>query len=429
MAKEKVIAEKPAEDKKLIIHQIQQTNVDRTPKDVADLIHALRIAESVHVPNRSRLLDLYAVVDMDGHFTGVWSKRMAYSTRKKIAYLDASGKNVPEMDALINSRKFRDLKKLIVSQVAWGVSGAQFIPGDKFDWEEIPRKHILIERGLIKIGQNDQTGRAYEEDPFIMVYGDKRRLGLMLKVSFYALIKKGNFADWAQYSEIFGQPIRVIKYDAWDDKTRIQLQEVLNESGSSLALMIPKQTDFEIMDGKTSNGNGDLQDKLKAACNNEISLVVLGNTETSSNDNGGSNAKADVQSEGEEDLKDDDVEDMLSYLNDEKFINILRLYGYPVSEGGRFALQEHKDPARLTPLVHTIAAIRQSGTPIADDYVYDATGIPKPDNYDQLKAEKEAFKEALKPGKKAEKEAPEDLTDSVWNKVRARIADFFDHAQ
>ena len=39
---------------------------------------------------------------------------------------------------------------------------------------------------------------------------------------------------------------------------RIQddLRRTLDESGSSLVMMIPKQADFEMLDGKTSNGDG-----------------------------------------------------------------------------------------------------------------------------------------------------------------------------
>lgn len=418
--------------KGLVIHEINQVNIDRTPKDVATLRSGLLAAENIYFPNRSRLLDLYADVWLDGHFTGVWEKRRAASTKKKIIFADKSGKEKDEFKNLLESKQFRKLKQHIIDYIIWGLSGAQFIPGDAFKWVPIPRKHILIEKCQIKINQSDQSGIDYTKDPFVMVYGDKGDLGLMLKVSFYALIKKGNFADWAQYSEIFGQPIRVIKYDAYDDKTRIQLKQVLDESGSSLALMIPKQTEFEIMDGKTSNGNGDLQDKLKTACNNEISLIVLGNTETSTNENGGSNAKAEIQDEGEDDLKEDDLKDLLSYLNDDKFLKILASYGYPV-EGGKFVAQEKTEPHKAKSIVETITAVRNSGTPVDDDYVYEVTGIPKPENYKELKAQKEKenerqYTERSVQSHSAKPQPPKDLTDTLWNRFRHKLADFFDQA-
>lgn len=425
--------------KSLVIQEIRQVSVDRTPKDVSNWRNAHRAAESIEAPNRTRLYDLYEDVILDGYLTGVWQKRQAAATNKEIKFIDSAGKEVDALNTLMETEEWENLLNLILDSKLWGLSGVEFKIGEKFAYEEIPRKHILIEKGLIKNGQNDQTGIPYTDDSFVWVMGRKRDLGLLLKCSFYALIKKGNFADWSQYSEIFGQPIRVVKYDAFDDKTRIQLKQVLDESGSSLALMIPKQADFEIMDGKTSNGDGQLQERLKNACNNEMGIIILGNTETTGNDNGGSHAKAKEQGKQQLEITKKDIKFLLSQLNDDKFLNVLASYGYPV-QGGKFAIQVENDPYKVAALVQTIAQVRQAGTPVSDDYVYEVTGIPKPDNYDEIKQQQEDQKAAALEAQKAnqvpqkgkerekEKDAPEDLVDSFWNKIRSKLADFFDPA-
>lgn len=430
------------DEKQLVVHEINRVNVDRTPKEVADWRNAHRTAESVHYPNRSRLLDLYQDVWLDGHLTGIWGKRQSAATNKEIKFLNKNGEEVEELNTLFESQEWEKLINLIVDSKLWGLSGVEFIPGQKFRFNTLPRKHILIEKKQIKINQNDIKGIDYSDNPFVMVFGDEEDLGLMLKCSYYALIKKGNFSDWAQYSEIFGQPIRVAYYDAYDDKTRMQLKEVLDDSGSSLALMIPKQAEFSIMDGKTSNGNGELQEKLKNACNAEMSIIILGNTETTSNENGGSQAKAEVHKEGEEDLNKKDIKLLLSYLNSDKFINILDTYGYPVS-GGKFTIQQESDPKKIKESVEIISKVRDAGTPVDDDYIYEITGIPKPDNYDELKKEmkernafnfhanyldqdKTHFKKTTNnKDEDSDEDDVEDLKDSVWNKLRLKLADFF----
>ena len=88
---------------------------------------------------------------------------------------------------------------------------------------------------------------------------------MILACSMYAIYKRGGFGDFAQYVEIFGQPVRIMKYDAYDTKTKQELKTLLTDSGSSLAMMIPKQAEFEMLDGKTSNGDGKLQIGLKDA--------------------------------------------------------------------------------------------------------------------------------------------------------------------
>jgi hypothetical protein len=78
--------------------------------------------------------------------------------------------------------------------------------------------------------------------------------------------------------------------------------------------------------------------------------------------------------------------------------------------------------------------------PIGDDYYYETYGIPKPDDYDVLKAKMEEEKQmklnpplpglpaGVKPPKdKKPKPKPLSAEDqlSLWDKMRTTIADFF----
>lgn len=433
MSDKKIKKDNAPEVKQLVVQEIHQVSVDRTPKDVSTWRDSMRIAESIQFPNRSRLLDLYHDVILDGHLTGVWQKRQASVTNKEIKFLDKSGKEVEELNELFETNEWEELLCLIEDAKLWGLSGIESIPGKDFKYKVIPRKHILIEKQMIKLGQNDPDGIPYEDNPFILVFGKETDLGLMLKCSFYALIKKGDFSDWAQYSEIFGQPMRVAYYDAYDDKSRIQLKEVLDNSGSSLALMIPNQAKFEVIDGKTSNGDGQLQERLKDACNAEMSIIILGNTETTANTKGGSNAKARVQQDGEKEIIKKDTKWLLSCLNSEKLLNLLANYGYPV-DGGKFVIQPEPDPAKILEQVEIITGVRNSGTPVEDDYVYEITGIPKPENYNQLKNQSSRTPASFPMAKTNEPPLEDqswqeaEVADSVWNKIRLKLADFFDPA-
>lgn len=440
MASLKTKRAKPLDSGKLIINEINQVSVNRTPKNVGDWRNAHIAAESIQTPNRTRLYDLYEDVSLDGYLTGVWQKRQADATNKDITFVDKDGKPVEGVNKLMESEEWDTMLDHIMNSKLWGISGIEFKMGPKFTWEEIPRKHIMPEKQIIKIGQNDLNGTDYRNDPYIWVVGRKKDLGLLLKCSFYALIKKGNFADWAQYSEIFGQPIRVIRYEAWDDKTRIQLKQVLDESGSSLALMIPKQADFEIMDGKTSNGDGQLQERLKNACNNEMGIVILGNVETTGNDNGGSNSKAQEQGKEQAKITKKDIKFLVSQLNSDKLLAVLADYGYPV-EGGKFIIQKEFDPYKAKAKMEIINMMKDGGTPVDDDYIYEEIGVPKPKKYDQLKKELAEKKQAFNPENPAQQPAPApDPKEkaktkptqayrervNLWHSLRAKLADFFD---
>lgn len=169
--------------------------------------------------------------------------------------------------------------------------------------------------------------------------------------------------------------MRIIKYDAYDEQTKAELKKILDESGSSLALMIPKQADFDMKDGKQTNGDGSLQQSFIKALNDELSIIVLGNTETTTSSAGSGYAQSTVHAEQQNQIMRSDLIYTANMLNDPKFISILRSYGYPVMDG-RFVFDNEVDIAYLKDRLSIdkeIAGI----VPVAEDYWYTTYGIPK----------------------------------------------------
>jgi hypothetical protein len=430
----------------MLVADIVIRNVDRSMKDVQSWRNALQNASSVYYPNRVRLYDLYDDVLLDGHLSGLITRRISAVRNKRFRFVNAEGKKMAELDPFISSRTFRDVITKIMEAQAWGISGMEFdLFADEPTFIEIPRKHIKPEFGVIAKEQHQYTGYYYPDIQNIFVVGDPRDYGYLLKCCFYALIKKGNFSDWAQFVEIFGQPIRVAKYDAYDLKTKQQLKAALDEAGSSLAMLIPKQAEFDMIDGKASNANGDLQKALKDSCNDEMSMVVLTNTETSTGANGGSLAKAKEQGKQQLEVTKDDLDYTLIWLNSPRFINILAQYGLPV-QGGRFEVEKEVDMNMLSQKVLIDVQVANR-VPIADEYWYETYAIPKPDNYDELKRAMEEARQAAQqspqePNEDEENAAastntkrkakPAKTTEnaelSAWDKLRMKLADFFDPA-
>lgn len=432
-------------DKNLIINQIILRNTDRTPKDISRWRDALINAESIYYPNRTRLYDLYADVILDGMLTGLINKRMD-AVLNKALYFRKDDKDVEALEPILKSHLFRKLIREILNTQFWGITGFEFIPGKDFDYEVIPRKHIKPELGVIAPEQNYYEGIPYEKLPNIWVIGDKRSYGMLLQCSPYVLYKKGCFADWAQYVEIFGQPIRVYKYDSNDAKTTQDLKREMDTAGGSLSIAIPKMVDFEILDGKISNGDGKLQDSLVKACNNELSIIILGNTETTGNSNGGSNAKAKTQAQQQLEITKADLQYVLDMLNSQQFLNILKSYGFPV-DGGYFDFENAIDMDTMKDKI-AIDTQLNNIVPINPDYWYDTYGIPKPND---LEAAQNDFDEknkkplitttqnfnegedaqtspVVKPPVPAEKLQQPKIKLSAWHKIRQTLADFFDPA-
>ncbi len=350
-------------------------SVDRTRKDIATWRQAHRVAESVYNPNRSRLYDLYADVLLDGHLEGIISKRIDAILNKDL-YFEKNGVKEPAMDKIINSSAFRNIVSTVMQTLFWGLSGLEFIPGSCLNARPIPRKHIRPDLGIIAIEQTGNEGIAYASLENVWIMGEPDDLGLLLKCAPYTLYKRGGLADWAQFIEIFGQPVRVMKYDGYDEQTRQELKKLLDESGSSLSIMIPRQADFEIKDGKQANGDGKLQLEFIKALNEELSVIVLGNTETSTSSNYSGYAQARIHQEEQHEITRSDMAYVANMLNSPKFLNVLASYGYPVA-GGNFAFVRNLDLKYLKDRMEIDKEIAKI-VPVPSQYWYDTYSIPTP---------------------------------------------------
>ncbi len=434
--------QKPTAQQTVIIQDISLVSPDRGRKDIQSLKNSVISAESIHFPNRVLLYDLYHdVVSMDGFLGGIIEKRINSVLNKKLKFLDKEGNENKDITKLMRSKSGRALIKKILESIFWGISGVEFKIGDKFCFEEIERKHIKPEKGLIAKNQwsiSKDDGFKIDEMPFVWVIGEKKDLGLLLGCSMYAIYKRGNFGDWAQYVEIFGQPVRIMEYDAYDTQTKEELKKILNESGNSLAMMIPKQATFQMLDGKASNGDGKLQGEFKAACNEEMAIKILGNTETTSASKSSGYAQSKEHGEQQDEIIASDLILVENELNSEHFLNILKSYGYDV-EGGEFEYELELNLAKLKIKLEIDLKVSEK-VPVDDDHWYDNYGIAKPKNYEALKKKMEESKipfqitEEKQHQKPFEKKLPkEDLADFVspnfLDKILKSVADFFDHAR
>lgn len=427
----------PLPEGQLVVNQTIIRPIDRQVKDIGYWRMGHIAAERIVYPNRVRLYDLYEDIILDAHLKGIWKKRIAGVLNKKLRYYDKAGHAVEEMDPLIGGKVFRKLIKELMQEKAWGVTGVEFTPGSEFSFKKISRKHIKPETGIIAIEQFGTEGYAYDQLPLVWVVGDADNFGFLLECAPYALYKRGTMADWSQFSEIFGMPMRVAKYDTNDLKTKIELKTALDASGSALVMMIPKQADFEIIDGKVTNADGSIYSNLKDACNQEMSVTVLGATETTTSSQKSGYAQGKVHADQQLEITKEDLEDMQTTLNEPKFIAVLQSYGLPVSPGGMFRYEEEVNLDQLSKRIVIDTQIAKR-VPVSDDYFYQTYGIDKPDNYDQLKKKMEAQPEPPEPDPRPDPDA-EPLADpdaglsnppmGKWDRLRMLLSNFFDPAR
>lgn len=192
-------------------------------KDMADYMQAVRGANNVDFTQRTRLYDLYEDILMDGHTGSVIEKR---KSAVQCSQIEFRRNGVPDegINTLLRSPWFYRFIGDLIDSDFWGFSLFQFYKDGSgwMDYRLVPRKNYDPVRGLIKHRQEDTTGEPLENYHTMLFVGEKRSLGRLARIAPYVIYKRNDMADWAQFCEIFGMPIREYTYSAGDEQARDQ---------------------------------------------------------------------------------------------------------------------------------------------------------------------------------------------------------------
>ena len=333
---------------------------------------------------RTKLYDLYDNVLADTILANAVDKRINAITNAELAFI-RDGQNVEQIDDLIDSVEFEELIKEIILSKAYGKSVIEIMFNPRFNIFSYPRRNIRItnldrplaeHRKFIASKETDREGYDFTTDPRFIECGKDDELGFLFKAAQYVIYKRGGFGDWAQFVEIFGMPFLLGKYNSYDEKARDQLFKALEELGSNPKGAIPEGTNIEIHENKSS-GSSSLYRDFRAACNEEILIAVLGNTMTTVQGDKGARSLGEVHQDTEQKINAADRRFVARTLN-RYLLPMLIERGYH-AEGGYFVFPDAGENMTTNDRVDLALKIRREGIPVDDDYIYNISGIPKPD--------------------------------------------------
>lgn len=406
-----------------VINNITIRPTRRTTQDIGSWRNAMTAAEADQ-PRRVLLYDLYDDLLLDGHLRSIIDKRIMAVTNSPLLFV-ANKKSIDEISELQEKAWFETLLTEIMNTKFWGHSLVEFYYDElgNFTAELVPRKNVEHKTGIILKEQSDTTGENYRENkarsPFLLEAGTWKQQGLLLPAAQYVIYKRGNFGDWAQYAELFGMPWKIAKYNSYDEKARQQLESALEEAGGNANIIIPEGTEIDLKYA-TSAGNGDLYAKLKDACNEALSVLILGQTMTTMDTQGSGYAQGKIHSTVEQDMHRSDRRFITRILND-KLNPLLQLHGYPVAEGKWVYKEEENIDDKGKKIAIDIEVARQ--VPVDDDYFYETYNVPKPANYNELKAAKTAASEAAAQSLRVNNNTRQNANSEDPDKINDDLAD------
>ena len=178
-----------------VIQKTILTQIKRQSLDIADFLAAIKIAEKDEKPRRHKIYDIYSNIALDPHVSSVIEKRKDAILNSRIEF-SIDGKPDDLINAQLKSPWFLRFLNDLMDTRGWGFSLFQFYrDGEWINYDLIPRKHVSPKERLLLVKQEDQNGEDYTGYPNMLECGDPTDLGLLCKITPFAIYKRNCMAD------------------------------------------------------------------------------------------------------------------------------------------------------------------------------------------------------------------------------------------
>jgi hypothetical protein len=381
-----VSLKRPGKGKVEVINNtIRVTQVRRDRQDINKWRRATVYAESA-TETRYHLYEIYKDCMIDTVLKSSINKRIGAITNTKVAYITKDGKHDEQLTLLARQKYFKTMLTEMINAKFWGFSLVQpFWPSPKEnikvgETELIDRRHVKPKLGIVSKTMSGTTGHKFYEKPisdYTIYAGDKDDLGLLLGAAFWVILKRGGVVDWAQFVSEYGFPAVIAKYN--NEETRKAMNEIFETAGSALKLTVPMDADIDLKDFQAGS-NSDLFDILRKACNEEITIGILGQTETTTSSASSGYAQSKTHEGVLKSIHEDDRDDIEAILNDQ-VISYLQWLGWNVPDGEfKFVTEDDMSLEKRIKIDDNLRNIID----VPEKYFYDKYGIPKPDKKESV---------------------------------------------
>lgn len=368
------------DSKKVIVNHIHVKPIARKGADIKKWRTALKSAEG-RSQNRLTLYTLYAESLLDGHLTAIIEKRIEAITNTNINFTAADGTVDDGITSITSQPYFQKMLKEIVNTKFWGHTLLQLdfpMPNQELSDGQVilvPRAYVKPRFGIVVQNSNDLVGIDYTDNEWhdiTMSVGDNEDLGLLLPAVKYEIIKRGALSDWAEFCETFGVDPLIAKYN--NDQTRMEINKALDERGAGGSMTVPNGVEIEPLAGISKTGSSQLFSKLNESMNDGMSVVILGQTMTTTDSKSAGYAQGKIHSQVEGSKYRSDRRFVERILNNQLTPYLERI-GWKVKDGKwNFVDEDHLSLTERIKVDKELASI----IPLNEDELYKTYGRTKP---------------------------------------------------
>ncbi len=291
---------------------------------------------------------------------------------------------------LTNLERFGQTLDFLANAIGYGLALAELVweDGKLVDLVPVPYSRLLADphepwRLRIRTAEQPSLGVFVDEQPAKWIIHQPRAVpgrqfeGGLLRASVLLFVAQNlSFKDWLIYSQIAGMPVRVGRFEpGTPEEEKRKLLEMLEALGTDAVAIVSKSIELQLLEPRAG-------DKpylpLQEYCNNEITILWLGQHLTTDLRGQGSRAAAEIHDRVREDLLVNDIADEAETIRRHLLAPLVRArFGdhVPVPRFRRSLVQS----VDTRVLADTLAvAVRDLGMRIPVRWVHRALGIPQP---------------------------------------------------
>jgi phage gp29-like protein len=211
------------------------------------------------------------------------------------------------------------------------------------------------------------------------------RGGLARVVAWGWMFKNFSIKDWVSFLETYGMPLRVGRYDNGETEANIDiLMQAVADLGADAAAVFPKTMEVEFIDGKGGSAPSDLWRSMAEYIDDQVSKVVLGQTNTTDAKAGGlGSGQADVHNEVRKDIADADAKLVAATLNRDLVVPMIMFNRGPRAKYPRLKIGK-PDPVDVKALTDAAVALVPLGVKVSANRIREKAGLPAPEDGDEI---------------------------------------------